>query len=31
VVDAIDLRLADLAAHPDEPTLGPPILERSAR
>ena len=26
---AIDLRLADLAAHPDEPTLGPPILRRS--
>jgi hypothetical protein len=31
LVEAIDLRLADLAAHPDEPTLGPPILRRSAR
>ena len=24
----IDLRLADLAAHPDDPTLGPPELHR---
>jgi len=31
LVEAIDLRLADLARHPDEPTLGPPILERSIR
>ncbi len=31
LVQAIDLRLADLVAHPDEPTLGPPILRRSAR
>ena len=27
----IDLRLADLAAHPDEPTLGPPDLHRLPR
>jgi len=27
----IDARLADLAANPDRPTLGPPILRRSAR
>jgi predicted metal-dependent hydrolase len=27
----IDLRLADLAAHPDDPTLGPPVLTRSPR
>jgi hypothetical protein len=27
----IDLRLADLAAHPDGPTLPPPILVRRAR
>jgi hypothetical protein len=27
----IDRRLADLAAHPTDPTLGPPILRRSAR
>jgi predicted metal-dependent hydrolase len=31
LVAAIDLRLADLAAHPNEPTLGPPELPRSAR
>jgi len=31
LVDAIDLRLADLAAHPDGPHLPPPILRRSAR
>lgn len=30
LVEAVDLRLADLAAHPDDPTLGPPILRRSA-
>ncbi|MEX1170085.1 MAG: DUF309 domain-containing protein [Chloroflexota bacterium] len=30
LVSGIDLRLADLAAHPDEPTLGPPELPRSA-
>jgi predicted metal-dependent hydrolase len=27
----IDLRLADLAAHPDEPTIGPPDLNRTRR
>ena len=27
----IDARLADLVANPDRPTLGPPILRRSAR
>jgi predicted metal-dependent hydrolase len=31
LVAAIDLRLADLAAHPDEPTLGPPELPRSVQ
>ena len=31
LVAAIDLRLADLVAHPNEPHLGPPILRRSAR
>lgn len=31
LIHAIDLRLADLAAHPDGPTLGPPTLPRSAR
>jgi predicted metal-dependent hydrolase len=31
LVAAIDLRLADLSVHPDEPTLGPPILRRSVR
>ena len=31
LVDAIDLRLADLAAHPDGPHLPPPILRRSVR
>lgn len=30
LVAAIDLRLADLAAHPGDPTLGPPELPRSA-
>jgi predicted metal-dependent hydrolase len=25
----IDRRLADLATHPDDPTLGPPSLQRS--
>ena len=30
LVSAIDLRLADLAAQPQEPTLGPPELPRSA-
>ena len=29
LIEAVDLRLADLAAHPDHPTLGPPILRRS--
>lgn len=29
VIAAIDLRLADLAAHPNGPTLGPPELPRS--
>lgn len=29
LVAAIDLRLADLAAHPDHPTLGPPALPGS--
>jgi predicted metal-dependent hydrolase len=29
LVSAIDLRLADLAAHPNGPTLGPPELARS--
>lgn len=31
LIAAIDMRLADLAAHPDGPTLGPPDLPRSAR
>jgi uncharacterized protein len=31
LIEAIDLRLEDLAAHPDDPTLGPPILPRSDR
>jgi predicted metal-dependent hydrolase len=31
LIDAIDIRLAELAAHPDRPTLGPPILSRSPR
>ena len=31
LLEAIDLRLADLAAHPDGPILPPPILRRSAR
>ena len=29
LIAAIDLRLADLADHPDEPTIGPPELPRS--
>lgn len=29
LIAAIDLRLADLAAHPGEPALGPPELPRS--
>jgi predicted metal-dependent hydrolase len=31
LINAIDLRLADLAAHPDGPNLPPPILRRSTR
>jgi DUF309 family protein family protein len=31
LIAAIDVRLADLAAHPDGPTLGPPDLPGSAR
>lgn len=31
LIVAIDLRLANLIAHPDQPTLGPPVLQRSAR
>lgn len=31
LLEAIDLRLADLAAHPDDPTLPPPTLPRSVR
>ena len=31
LVEAIDLRLADLVAHPDGPNLPPPILRRSAQ
>jgi predicted metal-dependent hydrolase len=30
LIDALDLRLEELAAHPDDPTLGPPILRRTA-
>ena len=30
LVAAVDLRLADLAAHPTSATLGPPFLRRSA-
>ena len=30
LIAAVELRLADLAAHPDSATLGPPILRRSA-
>jgi predicted metal-dependent hydrolase len=30
LIEAIDLRLADLATHPDGPNLPPPILRRSA-
>ena len=29
LIDAVDERLADLADHPDGPTLGPPDLRRS--
>jgi hypothetical protein len=29
LIAAIDQRLADLASHPDGPTLGPPVLPRS--
>ena len=29
LIAAIDVRLADLADHPDGPTLGPPELRRS--
>lgn len=29
LIAAIDLRLADLAAHPNDPTIGPPRLPRS--
>lgn len=29
LIAAIDLRLADLAAHPNGPTMGPPVLPRS--
>ena len=31
LIEAIDLRLDDLSAHPDDPTLGPPILPGSQR
>jgi hypothetical protein len=31
LVAAVDLRLADLAAHPNEPTLGPPELPGTVR
>jgi predicted metal-dependent hydrolase len=31
LLEEIDLRLADLAAHPDDPTLPPPTLPRSDR
>jgi len=31
LIVAIDLRLADLAAHPDRPTVGPPTLARRRR
>ena len=30
LIAAVDLRLADLAAHPSAATLGPPVLRRSA-
>lgn len=29
LIAAVDLRLADLAAHPSAATLGPPVLQRS--
>jgi hypothetical protein len=31
LIDDIDRRIADLDAHPDGPTLGPPVLRRNAR
>lgn len=31
LIAAIDLRLVDLATHPDRPTFGPPTLERRPR
>jgi hypothetical protein len=31
LIEAIDLRLDDLSAHPDGPTLGPPILAGTQR
>jgi predicted metal-dependent hydrolase len=31
LIEAIDLRLEDLAAHPQGPNLSPPILQRSHR
>ena len=31
LIDAVDARLADLAAHPKDPTLGPPELARTRR
>ena len=31
LLEAIDLRLADIAAHPDGPNLPPPTLRRSVR
>jgi predicted metal-dependent hydrolase len=31
LIAAVDLRLADLAAHPASATLGPPVLRRSVR
>jgi predicted metal-dependent hydrolase len=30
LIEALDLRLEELAAHPDDPTLGPPNLRRTA-
>jgi predicted metal-dependent hydrolase len=30
LIAAIDLRLDDLASHPDDPTLAPPVLTRQA-
>ena len=31
LIEAVDLRLADLAKHPDGPTLGPPTLRHRTR